>query len=143
MQLVNFIIIFLVIIAIFLIYRKLTNVLKEKEFWTPFIAIVIALGTLLQANYKYAATVEIEKKVKNIAESVARLIAENQAWTMRFAPEGGPLRRMQRAREEINTFLDEVGTPKEKRNEILGVLNQMIEHDQKEEALKINGVRTP
>ena len=39
---------------------------------------------------------------------------------------------MVRAREEINEFLDEVGTSKDKRNEILAILDQMIEHDQKE-----------
>jgi len=132
MGIVNVIIVLLILIAAFLVYRRLTNVLTEKDFWTPFIAITIALGTLIQANYKYAATVAIEKKIKNISESIARLIAENQVWTMRFEPEGGALKRMMQAREEINGFLDEVGTSKDKQNEILAVLDQMIEHDQKE-----------
>lgn len=132
MRMVYFIIVLLLLIAAFLVYRRVTNVLTEKEFWTPFIAIVIALGTLIQANYKYAATIDIEKKIKRISESVARLIAENQAWTMRFEPVGGALKRMLRAREEIDTFLDEVGTSKEKRAEVLAILNQTIEHDQKQ-----------
>ena len=132
MGIVNVIIILLILIAVFLVYRRSANVLTEKDFWTPFIAIIIALGTLIQANYKYAATVVIEKKIKNISESIARLIAENQAWTMRFEPEGGALKRMMRAREETNEFLEEVGTSKDKRNEILTILDQMIEHDQKE-----------
>lgn len=136
MRLVTFIIILLVAIVGFLIYRRVTNVLPEKEFWTPFIAILIAIATLIQANFKYAATVEIEKKIKNISESVAKLIAENQAWTMRFEPEGGALKRMQNAKEEINRFLDEVGTTDRKREEILGILNKMIEHDLKEAEAK-------
>ena len=78
----------------------------------------------------------VESKIKNISESVAKLIAENQAWTMRFEPEGGALRRMQNAKQEINKFLDEVGTIKERREEILAILNKMIEHDMKEEEQK-------
>ncbi len=87
-------------------------------------------------NSKLQEIKVIESKIKNISESVAKLIAENQAWTMRFEPEGGALRRMQNAKQEINVFLDEVGTTKERRAEILGILNEMIEHDIKEEEKK-------
>lgn len=132
MKMMIFIIIIFILIAGFLVYRRLTNVLPEEAFWPPFIAIIVAIGVMIQANIKYAATVEIEKKIKNVSESVANLIAENQAWTMRFEPEGGALKRMQNAKNEINKFLDEVGTPKEKRDEILEVLNKMIEHDIKQ-----------
>ena len=87
-------------------------------------------------NSKLQEIKVIESKVKNISESVAKLIAENQAWTMRFEPEGGALLRMQNAKQEINVFLNEVGTTKERRGEILGILNEMIEHDIKEEEKK-------
>ena len=83
-------------------------------------------------NSKLEEIKAIESKIKNISESVAKLIAENQAWTMRFEPEGGALRRMQNAKQEINKFLDEVGTTKERREEILAILNEMIAHDIKE-----------
>jgi len=43
---------------------------------------------------------------------------------------------MKNAKQEINVFLDEVGTTKERRAEILGILNEMIEHDIKEEEKK-------
>lgn len=87
-------------------------------------------------NSKLEEIKTAESKIKNISESVAKLIAENQAWTMRFEPEGGALRRMQNAKQEINKFLDEVGTIKERREEILAILNKMIEHDTKEEEQK-------
>ncbi|MDD5495941.1 MAG: hypothetical protein PHP46_02425 [Candidatus Omnitrophica bacterium] len=87
-------------------------------------------------NSKLEEIKTIESKIKNISESIAKLIAENQAWTMRFEPEGGALRRMQNAKQEINKFLDEVGTTKERREEILAILNKMIEHDIREEEKK-------
>jgi hypothetical protein len=105
---------------------------RKKHFGGALIAIVIALATLVQANIKYTETAKIENRMKKISESVAMLIAENQAWTMRFEPEGGALQRMKNAKQEINNFLDEVGTTKKRREEILSILNQMIEHDIKQ-----------
>lgn len=129
MKLVILIIALFVFIAGFLVYRRVTGVLPEDAFWPPFIAVIVAIGIMIQANVKYVETVRLEKKMKNISESVAKLIAENQAWTMRFEPEGGALSRMQNAKQEINKFLDEVGTTKERREEILAILSKMIEHD--------------
>lgn len=149
-------IIFMAITIIFLLVYIATKGITDWKIIAGLILIVIALpifqlfnsGKISDlfleygdkkvrlVNSKLEEIKTIESKIKNISESVAKLIAENQAWTMRFEPEGGALRRMQNAKQEINKFLDEVGTTKERREEILAILNKMIEHDIKEEEKK-------
>jgi hypothetical protein len=149
-------IIFMAVTIIFLIVYIATKGITDWRIIAGLLLVVIALPILQLfnsgkisdlfleygdkkvrlVNSKLEEIKTIESKIKNISESVAKLIAENQAWTMRFEPEGGALRRMQNAKQEINKFLDEVGTTKERRAEILAILNQMIEHDIKEEEKK-------
>ncbi len=142
-------IIFMAVTIIFLIVYIATKGITDWKIIAGLILVVLALPVLQLfnsgkisdlfleygdkkvrlVNSKLEEIKTIESKIKNISESVAKLIAENQAWTMRFEPEGGPLRRMQNAKQEINKFLDEVDTTKERREEILEILNKMIEHD--------------
>ncbi len=128
-----FIIIIFILIAGFLIYRRLTSGLPEDAFWPPFVAIIVAIGIMIQANIKYTAVVKIENKIRNISETMAELISVNQAWSgARLSELEGVIDRMEKARMKINLFLDVVGTLPEKRKIILKELENMIEHDRKQ-----------
>lgn len=87
---VSLILIFLlIVIAIVLVYRRKIGLLKEKDFWTPFIAVILGISSLIQSTYKYAVTVEIEKKVKRSAVKTANLVAlmsSYEGWGLQSIP---------------------------------------------------------
>ena len=79
------ILIMLIVLLLFmgglLICRKKKGMLKEEYFWPPFVAIILGIAVITQSTYKYAATVEIENKIKKFAVKTADLVALMSSYT--------------------------------------------------------------
>lgn len=143
-------IIFMAITIIFLIVYIATKGITDWKIIAGLVLVVIALPILQLFNsgkisdlfLEYGdkkvrivkSTLEeiktIESKIKNISETMAELIAVNQAWSgARLSELEGVIERMEKAKIKINSFLDAVDTSPAKRAEILKELDGMIERD--------------
>ena len=74
-------VVILLAVGSYLVYKKWKLELTDQVFWMPFIAIVIATCNMIQSTIKYSEITKIEKLNKELAMKTSDLVAIMSSYT--------------------------------------------------------------